>query len=187
MAKKTKAVTASTAPKKKAVTKKSAAKKAAPKKRVAKKRVAKKSPAKKGTATKGAAKSKPHSVDGVLAKYENERVTLESKLSNLQKTIADLEKKTLAFQSQISKLSAQESVTSTVIGQLDTKRDAEVSAVLSKLGVSVSTGGSVPTPQETATVTTDEPKPTVDVVEKAADTEDSTSGESATVADTTAD
>lgn len=102
-------------------------------------KAAKKKPTRKKAArkTSKAKSATPLSVDGVLEKYTKERGTLQSSLSTVQKKIADLKKKTLAFQQQIEKLTTQEATTAEAIATLDSRRDTEVSQVLAKLGVSV--------------------------------------------------
>jgi len=117
-----------------------------------KKATAKKKPATKKSASKPASKkstkaktSKPRpvtSVDGVLKKYEKERAAQDSQLVALRKKIEELETKARVFEEQIAKLKDQESSTENAIAQLDSKRDEEVSRVLSKLGVSLGSANS---------------------------------------------
>jgi len=75
------------------------------------------------------------SIDDILKKYEKVRAEQQQQLSALQKSIDDLESKSRVLQQQIVKLRAQESSTKNAISQLDSRRDAEVATLLSKLGV----------------------------------------------------
>ena len=115
------------------------AKKKKTNKRTSKKKATKKkspanSPARK---TKGSArlKSGSTSVDGVLKKFQKERATLEAQQAALKKKIEDLNLKTRSLESQIEKLTVKEANANSAIGQLDDRRDAEVSELLASLGV----------------------------------------------------
>jgi chromosome segregation ATPase len=86
----------------------------------------------------GAVQAKPSratSVDSILKKFKKERVTLDTGLVTVRKKINELNAKTRAFEEQIAKLTEKELVTEEAIEQLDARRDAEVSELLSKLGV----------------------------------------------------
>ena len=114
-------------------------------KKVAKKTNASAKPVKKIAATKSVkpkpatAKPKtPSSVDGILKKYSKQRTTLDTQVVSMRKKIEDLEKKVNDSLAQIDKLIVSETTTKKTISELDTRRDAEVSALLSKLGVKFS-------------------------------------------------
>ena len=117
-------------------TKKTVAKKAV------KKTAAKKTPAtSKGSAgkTKTAAKSKTKvsSVDGILKRYQKERITQETKLVSVREQIKDLTSKIQAYQKQIVKLKSQQLDTENSICTMDIRRDQEVAGLLSSLGINL--------------------------------------------------
>lgn len=144
-------------------------KKSVAKKKTTKSPTAKKSPTsspkKRAVAQSTTAKTKSprgNSVDALLKKFEKERKTQEAKLSNSIKKIDELEFKSEKLAEQIAKLKETAKSTQTEIDQLDSRRDAEVAEVLTKLGVQLSTGqvaatplpaltlGSRPTPEKKA-------------------------------------
>lgn len=159
--------------------KKKSVKKAAPKKAVAQKAGAKSATAKKTTAVKAkstkkttAAKtrSKASSVDGILKRYQKERIAHESKLVSVRDQIHKLTSKIQTYQKQIVKLKSQQLDTENSICTLDIRRDQEVAGLLSSLGINLdsiaSIGESVgkkkvdkPTPLFDATQADDADKP----------------------------
>ncbi|MFK7766282.1 MAG: hypothetical protein AB8B55_03490 [Mariniblastus sp.] len=125
--------------KKKTKTAKKATKTTTAKTTPVKKRVTKASAIKVKSAKPKTAKPKePASVDGILRKYSKQRTTLGSQMTSMRKKIDDLQKKANDCLAQIDALSAKEKETATTISELDSRRDAEVSALLSKLGVKFS-------------------------------------------------
>lgn len=159
--------------------KKKSVKKAAPKKAVAQKAGAKSATAKKTTAVKAkstkkttAAKSrsKASSVDGILKRYQKERIAHESKLVSVRDQIKKLTNQIQTYQKQIVKLKSQQLNTENSICTLDIRRDQEVAGLLSSLGINLdsiaSIGESVgkkkvdkPTPLFDATQADDADKP----------------------------
>ncbi len=137
-------------------------------------KVAKKKPAKKKVAKKATkAKSKPArkrpeplSVDGVLKKFEKERATKQASLESVRKRIADLEAKSKAMQEQITKLTQQEVETVTLISQLDARRDEEVSEMLSRLGVQITSAPTDSVPEVSENDTQPEPETPADLFDK---------------------
>ena len=119
----------------KANTKKTAAKKAL------KKTAAKKTPAtrKSKTTAKSSAKSrsKASSVDGILKRYEKERVAQETRLVSVREQIKDLTSKIQAYQKQIVKLKSQQLDTENSICTMDIRRDQEVAGLLSSMGINL--------------------------------------------------
>jgi chromosome segregation ATPase len=115
-----------------------------PKQASPKKSPAKKSPAKKlavaKKSTTASSGGRGTSVDSLLKKYEKERKTQESKLSASLKKIKDLELKAQKLEEQIAKLKDDSKTTQAEIDQLDSRRDADIAEVLSKLGVQLSAG-----------------------------------------------
>ncbi len=75
------------------------------------------------------------SVDGILKKFNKERVTLDSRLAVVCKKIEDHNKKIAAMNEQVVKLTETKLATGDALSQLDQKRDAEISQLLVKLGV----------------------------------------------------
>ena len=130
---------------KKVVKKKTPASKASAKKTAVKKAI-KKTAAKKtsvNSKTKTAAKSssksrtKASSVDGILKRYQKERVAQEAKLVSVREEIKDLTSKIQAYQKQIVKLKSQQLDTENSICTLDIRRDQEVAGLLSSLGINL--------------------------------------------------
>jgi chromosome segregation ATPase len=107
------------------------------------------------TKTAKARPTKPKSVDSILQKYEKQRVTCNSKLTSIRAKIEDLQAKTKAYAEQINKLTEQELVTESVIAELDSKRDSEVSELLTKLGVNLERTVSQPAQNESKSVHTE--------------------------------
>jgi hypothetical protein len=99
-------------------------------------------PVKPPIATKPTKRASATSVDAVLKKYQKERVSLNSSLVTVRKKIDELNAKTRAFEEQISKLTEKEMVAEESLQNLDVRRDAEVSELLSKLGVNIGASGS---------------------------------------------
>ena len=135
---------------------KKVAKKKSTKKKVGKKKAPKKKRPAKNTHSSGK-RSRESSVDAVLKKYENERSSQETQLVTLRKKIEDLETKTRTYQAQIAELKKQESVTENTIADLASRRDAEVSNLLSKLGVQLAANN--PVPADENPLTSEEVKP----------------------------
>jgi chromosome segregation ATPase len=153
----------------------------AKKKRAAKKVAAKSTKASTGKTTTKPAKRKTAapvhpksnqsaSVDRILKKYQNERVSQEKQLAKIKAKIADLKEKAESYRRQIEALAKQEVDTEQHISQLDTHRDSEISELLDKLGIRV-TSASKPkartlhpkadleTVGEKKSAQSDEPKP----------------------------
>ena len=126
--------------KKKTPASKASAKKTAVKKAI-KKTAAKKTPvnSKTKTAAKSSSKSrtKASSVDGILKRYQKERVAQEAKLVSVREEIKDLTSKIQAYQKQIVKLKSQQLDTENSISTLDIRRDQEVAGLLSSLGINL--------------------------------------------------
>ena len=126
--------------KKKTPASKASAKKTAVKKAI-KKTAAKKTPvnSKTKTAAKSSSKSrtKASSVDGILKRYQKERVAQEAKLVSVREEIKDLTSKIQAYQKQIVKLKSQQLDTENSICTLDIRRDQEVAGLLSSLGINL--------------------------------------------------
>ncbi len=120
------------AKKKKAATKKPAKRRDTKKTPVAKKKAS--AAPKKATSPKKSG-SRGTSVDTLLKKFENERRAKEAVLAGSKKQIEDLEQKVTKLDEQIAKLKTKASATQSEIDQLDSRRDAEVSELLVKLGV----------------------------------------------------
>jgi len=135
----------------KRVAKKKTVSKATPKKPVAQKSVAKRAGAKiaaskKATAAKAksakkttAAKSrsKASSVDGILKRYQKERIAQESKLVSVRDQIKKLTSEIQAYQKRIVKLKSQQLDTENSICTLDIRRDQEVAGLLSSMGINL--------------------------------------------------
>jgi len=114
---------------------------------VAKKPKARKSPAvakataKKATPKKAAAKAKtakkagPKTVDGILKTFEKERVTKNRALTSTRKKIESLTKQIASVKAELESLKKKAVETEIAIDTLDTRRDAEVGALLSGMGV----------------------------------------------------
>ncbi len=95
-----------------------------------------KKPATAKAATRKVSKPKePTSVDGILKKFSKKRTTLDSLAVSTRKKIEDLEKKVNDSLAQIDKLIDKETETKKAISELDSRRDAEVSSLLAKLGI----------------------------------------------------
>jgi uncharacterized coiled-coil DUF342 family protein len=86
---------------------------------------------------KSAKTSKTPSVDEVILKYEKERTTLNSQLGETRKMIQELESKSRKLQDEISALRSREEMIVSKVGEVDSRRDREVSMILVKLGVQV--------------------------------------------------
>ena len=109
--------------------------------------MAKKKKKKKVTKSRGSAKKKPakksakpakkrnSSVDALLRQFAKDRAQQESQLAQLQKKKQELQDKVGKLQQQISKLNEQESAAKSSLASLDQRRDQEVAALLSQLGV----------------------------------------------------
>ncbi|NNE00057.1 MAG: hypothetical protein HKN47_22280 [Pirellulaceae bacterium] len=129
-----------------------AKKKKTAKKKTTRRRVAKKKPSakKKSSATsrKSArpkkSTSRGTSVDTLLKRFEQERRAKETVLDGSQKQIQDLQAKVIKLEEQISKLKQKAAATQSEMDQLDSRRDAEVSELLVRLGVHL-TGSSAAT------------------------------------------
>lgn len=128
---------------KKKVAKKASAAKASTKASAAKKAVKKTASKTTARKTKTAAKSsskprtKASSVDGILKRYQKERVTQEAKLGSVREKIKDLTSKIQSYQKQIVKLKSQQLDTENSICTLDIRRDQEVAGLLSSLGINL--------------------------------------------------
>ena len=77
------------------------------------------------------------SVDGILKRYQKERVAQEAKLVSVRDQIKDLTSKIQAYQKQIVKLKSQQLDTENSICTLDIRRDQEVAGLLSSLGINL--------------------------------------------------
>ena len=77
------------------------------------------------------------SVDGILKRYQKERVAQEAKLVSVREQIKDLTSKIQAYQKQIVKLKSQQLDTENSICTLDIRRDQEVAGLLSSLGINL--------------------------------------------------
>jgi len=135
----TKKVAKKKTPVSKASTKKTTAKKVV-KKATAKKTATSKVPTRKTkTAAKSSAKSrsKASSVDGILKRYQKERVAQEAKLVSVREQIKDLTNKIQAHQKQIVKLKSQQLDTENSICTMDIRRDQEVAGLLSSMGINL--------------------------------------------------
>ncbi len=84
-----------------------------------------------------ASRRRSTSVDGILNKFNKERLNLDSSLTAIRKKILELKAKTRAFEEQIAKLTKKELETEEAIQQVDARRDTEVGELLSKLGVNL--------------------------------------------------
>ena len=131
----------------KATPKKAAAQKAGAKRAGAKSAATKKSTtvkaksAKKTTAAKS--RSKASSVDGILKRYQKERIAHESKLVSVRDQIHKLTSKIQTYQKQIVKLKSQQLDTENSICTLDIRRDQEVAGLLSSLGINLDSIASI--------------------------------------------
>jgi hypothetical protein len=88
--------------------------------------------------SKSAKTSKAPSVDEVILKYEKERTTLNSQLGETRKMIQELETRSRKLQDEIRALRSREEMIVSKVGEVDSRRDHEVSMILVKLGVQVS-------------------------------------------------
>ena len=156
--------------------KKKSVKKAAPKKAVAQKAGAKSATAKKTTAVKAkstkkttAAKtrSKASSVDGILKRYQKERIAHESKLVSVRDQIHKLTSKIQTYQKQIVKLKSQQLDTENSICTLDIRRDQEVAGLLSSLGINLDSIASIG--ESVGKKKVDKPTPLFDATHQADD------------------
>ena len=168
--------------KSKAATKKTAAKSVA-KKTLASKATVKKSSRKKTVASKTAAtakgktkttakptaakpRSKASSVDGILKRFQKERVTKDSKLVSIRSQIKDLNSKIQAYQKQVVKLKAEQLDTENSICTLDIRRDQEVAGLLSSLGINLDSIASL---GDSVKKKVDKPTPLFDAAQPADD------------------
>ena len=120
-----------------------------------KKKASKKSDSKsKRTSTKSKTKplAKSNSVDAILNKYQKARVNQAAKLKLLRTRIEGLESKVKSFRTQIQELGLEEKEIQKQLDEHDAKRDQEVSDLLIKLGIRVS---SSPSTKTSGTHTTD--------------------------------
>jgi len=131
----TKKVAKKKTPASKARTKTTAAKKAAKKKPATSKAVTRKTK----TTAKSPAKprSKASSVDGILKRYQKERVAQEAKLVSVREQIKVLTSQIEAHQKQIVKLKSQQLDTENSICTMDIRRDQEVAGLLSSMGINL--------------------------------------------------
>lgn len=158
----------------KATPKKAAAQKAGAKRAGAKSAATKKSTTVKAKSTNkttaAKTRSKASSVDGILKRYQKERIAHESKLVSVRDQIKKLTNQIQTYQKQIVKLKSQQLDTENSICTLDIRRDQEVAGLLSSLGINLdsiaSIGESVgkkkvdkPTPLFDATQADDADKP----------------------------
>ncbi len=114
----------------------------AKKKKVTKKKVARS--AKKKPAKRAASDKSNDSVDSLLKKFSQARSSKEAELENVKTKIADLRDKVVKYQEQIEKLTEQQQLVQTTISELDGRRDQEVSTLLARLGVQLSTPATSP-------------------------------------------
>ena len=134
---------------KKVAKKKTVVSRVGTKKTVAKKAVKKTAAKKTPVTSKGSAgrtkittkssksKTKVSSVDGILKRYQKERVAQEAKLVSVRDQIKDLTSKIQAYQKQIVKLKSQQLDTENSICTMDIRRDQEVAGLLSSLGINL--------------------------------------------------
>ena len=156
--------------------KKKSVKKAAPKKAVAQKAGAKSATAKKTTAVKAKSakkttatksRSKASSVDGILKRYQKERIAHESKLVSVRDQIHKLTSKIQTYQKQIVKLKSQQLDTENSICTLDIRRDQEVAGLLSSLGINLDSIASIG--ESVGKKKVDKPTPLFDATHQADD------------------
>ena len=155
----------------KATPKKAAAQKAGAKRAGAKSAATKKSTtvkaksAKKTTAAKS--RSKASSVDGILKRYQKERIAHESKLVSVRDQIHKLTSKIQTYQKQIVKLKSQQLDTENSICTLDIRRDQEVAGLLSSLGINLDSIASIG--ESVGKKKVDKPTPLFDATHQADD------------------
>ena len=123
----------------KSVAKKTTVGKTRMKKTVAKKSAAKTTAKRTASSKKSTTKSrrKASSVDGILKRYQKERVAHEAKLVSVRDQIIKLTTKIQTCQKQIVKLKSQQLDTENSICTLDIRRDQEVAGLLSSLGINL--------------------------------------------------
>jgi predicted nucleic acid-binding Zn-ribbon protein len=85
--------------------------------------------------TKAKKKSSPTSVDGILGAFEKERVAQASNLVAVRKKIEQLTKNVAKMKSDLESLKKEAVETELAIETIDSRRDKEVGALLSSLGV----------------------------------------------------
>ena len=160
----------------KATPKKAAAQKAGAKRAGAKRAAAKSAATKKSTTVKAksakkttAAKSrsKASSVDGILKRYQKERIAHESKLVSVRDQIHKLTSKIQTYQKQIVKLKSQQLDTENSICTLDIRRDQEVAGLLSSLGINLDSIASIG--ESVGKKKVDKPTPLFDATHQADD------------------
>jgi len=88
-------------------------------------------------------RSKASSVDGILKRYQKERIAHESKLVSVRDQIHKLTSKIQTYQKQIVKLKSQQLDTENSICTLDIRRDQEVAGLLSSLGINLDSIASI--------------------------------------------
>ena len=76
-------------------------------------------------------------MDGILKRYQKERVAKEATLVSVRGQIKDLTSKIQTYQKQIVKLKSQQLDTENLICTLDIRRDQEVAGLLSSLGINL--------------------------------------------------
>ena len=101
----------------------------------AKKKVPRKAAASK---TKTAKKPAAKTVDGILKAFDKERVSKNSALSSTRKKIETLTKQVAKVKMELENLKKTAVETEIAIETLDSRRDAEVGALLSGMGVDLS-------------------------------------------------
>lgn len=127
----------------------------------AKKSKARKSPvktkatAKRATAKRAASKAKvakkpaTQTVDGILKSFEKERVTKNRALTSTRKKIESLTKEIASIKAELEGLKKTVFETEIAIETLDTRRDAEVGALLSGMGIDLARAAAALAQKET--------------------------------------
>lgn len=129
---------------------KSKARKSAPSVKPATKKVARKSPAQKAKSAKkpAAKKSGSKTVDGILKAFEKEHVAKNRALTSTRKKIESLTKQIASIKGELESLKKTAVETEIAIDTLDSRRDAEVGALLSGMGVDLARAAASTKPKE---------------------------------------
>ncbi len=89
----------------------------------------------------------PKSIDSVLGSFEKERVAQNSNLVTTRKKIEQLTKKVAELKAELESLKKEAVETEIAIETLDSRRDKEVGALLSSLGVDLGKAASAAKPK----------------------------------------
>lgn len=113
-------------------------------------KAAKKSAPKKAAASKAKAarKPSPKTVDTILKAFEKERVTKNRSLISTRKKIETLTKQIASIKANLESLKKTAVETEIAIDTLDTRRDAEVGALLSGMGIDLARAAASTKPKE---------------------------------------